>query len=175
MSVLTQIENILGKISRGVAALMIMLIAALIIFEIILRSLFGTSTFFTDEYVGYMIATAIIFGLTDSMQKGEHLRIGLLFEAVNPKVRRILEIINVLLSLMAIGTLGYYFLKFVLRQHTLGSLSATITQTPIWIPAAVVTSGLVLFSIQLIIYLIKLVSNHAIIERPSNSDELHFE
>lgn len=175
MQAINLIEGVLGRVSRGVASLMIVLIAGLITFEIILRYIFGTSTFFTDEYVGYMIATAITFGLTDSMQKGEHLRIGILYEVARRPVRRVLEIVNVILSLIAIGILAYYFVKFVLRQHMLGSLSATIAQTPIWIPASVVTLGMLMFVFQLVLYLIRLLSKGALIEHPRDADELHLE
>lgn len=171
MQIVSTLEAILAGLSRVTAALMIVLISGLITFEIILRSFFGRSTFIVDEYVGYMVATGVIFGVSEAIHRGEMLRIGLLFDAIPAAARRMLEILNVCVTGFAMGILTYYFAKFALRQKALGTLSSTIAETPIWVPAAIVTVGIAVILLQLVLYGIKLMLGAAVRE-PSGPPEM---
>jgi TRAP-type C4-dicarboxylate transport system permease small subunit len=171
MQFVSILEETLASLSRFIAALMIVLISGLITFEIILRTVFGRSTFIVDEYVGYMVATGVIFGVSEAIQKGEMLRIGLLFDAIPSAGRRVLEILNVCVTVFAVGILTFYFAKFVLRQKSLGTLSATIAETPIWVPATIVTVGMAVIVLQLVLYAIRLMLG-AVVREPSSPPEM---
>lgn len=128
---------------------------ALIVWEIVLRSVFDSSTFVMDEFVGYGVAAATFLALAHALGQGEIIRVGLLIDRLRPGPRRWLEALSALIGLLTVTPLIHFFWLRVARAWTRGSVSNSVAQVPMWIPEAVVMTGLVLLWLQLVAHLIR--------------------
>ncbi|GEM89323.1 TRAP transporter small permease subunit [Oceanithermus desulfurans] len=131
----------LATLTGWVAGFLLLLTTGLILFEIALRQLFGRSTLIAEEYSGYFMAGIVYLAAGYTLQKGEHIRVGLLRERLSPAWQRRLDLIAGLLGL-AFATL----LVLALGNQTLdalhyGTRSFLPSRTPLVYPYATAFAG----------------------------------
>ena len=159
-------ERIVGRISRGAGALAALLLVYLflhIIYEIILRSFFASSTFVLDEFVGYAVAAMTFLALGYALDKGALIRVDLAVGRLSGRPRQIVELVCVALSFVMAGFCAWWVGRDALRHWTRGSVSESIAEVPLWIPVGAVWLGLVLFMLQLLAYFLRVARGGAIV------------
>lgn len=141
------------------AVISIFFMVSIILVEIILRSLFSTSTFMMDELVGYAVSASAFLALGYTFEKSAIIRVTLLIDlARNRKyIGKILEIMCCIFALSITGFLIYYFYGNVERQFMRGYSSGTMSGMPQWIPTSIMLFGLVTFWFQLLSYSIEVL------------------
>jgi TRAP-type C4-dicarboxylate transport system permease small subunit len=147
-------------ISRGaavVAAALLVLMVLHILLEIVLRSFFASSTFVLDELVGYGVAAMTFLALGYALEEGALIRVQLLLARSRPPARRGLEILATGLTLALSLFLVAHFWRSVSRNWSRGAVSQSIAEVPLWLPEGLVLLGLVLFALQLLAYLLRLL------------------
>lgn len=138
----------------------------LILAEVALRNLFGSSTFVMNELVGYGVATMTMVALGDCLEEGALIRMTMLLGLFRPgsAIRRTIEVAAVLMALVATGVALRYFLLSVERSHARGYVSETAAQIPLWLPEAITAAGLAVLMLQLVSYLFRLLAGAPAIE-----------
>jgi len=139
-------------------------VTALILLEIVLRSFFGRSTQILEEYVGYGLGAMIFLGLGHALRQGALVRVDLLLGALGPMTRRIFEILVCTVTLPVMLFLMNYFLISVQRNYRQGTISMTVAATPIWIPEAIVLTGMAIFTLQVVVYALRLIAGGPLVE-----------
>ncbi|MBJ3778075.1 TRAP transporter small permease subunit [Acuticoccus sp. 2012] len=136
------------------AAMGVLIVAGFIIYEIVLRTFFATSTFMMNEIVGYLVAAIGFLALGHAFERGDILRVSLLLQPLSrwPLARLVLEVVLVLATLAVTGFLISYFYGNVERQFTRGYTSGTMSNMPQWIPTGMMLVGLVVFWLQVLAY-----------------------
>jgi len=81
-----------------------------------------------------------------------------------------MEMLSAALTIAVVGLLQWYFLKSIFRNFQRGTVSETITETPLWIPEALVTAGITIFLLRLAAYLFLVAAGGPLIE--DRDDEL---
>ncbi|MFD1910912.1 TRAP transporter small permease subunit [Halodurantibacterium flavum] len=147
--------DFLARMGAYLASAVLVGMVGLILWEIVLRSVFHTSTFVMDEFVGYGVASVTFMALAHAVGQGQIIRVGLLIERVPPGPRRWLESLSAVIGLVTVTVLIYFFWLRVARAWTRGSVSNSVAQVPMWIPEAVVMGGLGLLWLQLLAHLIR--------------------
>ena len=71
-----------SKFGAYLSSLAMLSIVGLILVEIVLRTLFHTSTLISDEYSGYMMVATIMMGLSYTFAQGSHC---LLYTSPSPR------------------------------------------------------------------------------------------
>lgn len=155
MRIYLAVADHLARIGAYLAGAILVGMVALILWEIVLRSVFHSSTFIMDEFVGYGVAAATFMALAHALAQGQIIRVGLLIERVPPRARRALEVLSALIGMMTVAVLIHFFWLRVVRAWTRGSVSNSVAQVPMWIPEAIVTGGLALLWLQLLAHLIR--------------------
>jgi TRAP-type C4-dicarboxylate transport system permease small subunit len=130
-------------------------ICVLVMSEIIARNVLGTSTMIADEMCGYLNVAVVFLGLAYTMQQGGFIRVELLYHKFATRTKRIADALSVLLSFAYICIVLYYMAKYALFSYQNDIRSAELTQTPLFIPQAVLVLGACL----LVIYLLKFILN----------------
>lgn len=150
---------LLGAIGAGAG---ILLVAGIILLEITLRTVFATSTFMSDELVGYLVAALGFLPLGYTFRAGGLLRVGLLLDRLVrfPAMRTAVEILCVVATLAVTGLLIRYFYINVERQFLRGYTSGTMSGIPQWIPTGTMLTGLVIFWVQLLVHGLGLLLGH---------------
>ena len=145
------------------AAMFLIAILALILLQMLAR---WTGEVFpgAPDYAGYCMAAASFFAFAHALNRGAHIRVGILLNAVGPRGRRILET-----WCFSIGTaLAWYFTWFAIKttfwSWKFNDISQGQDATPIWIPQMAMVLGAVIFAVALTDHLIHILvfGNHRI-------------
>ena len=155
-----------------IAALSLVAILVLIVVQMFAR---WTGEVFpgAPDYAGYAMATASFFAFAHALQRGAHIRVAIILNAMSPNIRRGMEI-----WCCAVGaTIAWYFVwyatKFVFWSWTFNDISQGQDATPLWLPQMSMVLGAVVFAIALSDHCIHLIvtGTHRIERRVSESSE----
>jgi len=146
------IINIIDKLSLGgayLSALFMVLIVLIIAVEIVLRSLFSTSTLIADEYSAYFFVGVVLSGLAFTLKENAHIRITLLTSILGETGRNILDVLATIVAMAIISFAMYHAGIMVFESWQLGMRADSISETPIYISQIVMPLGLLMFNLQL--------------------------
>ena len=166
MSKLSTVRKILDRVyltSGIIASLFLIAILSLIVLQMLAR---WTGEVFpgAPDYAGYCMAAASFFAFAHALNRGSHIRVSILLNAVGDKTRRILNI-----WCFAIGAaLAWYFVWFAVKMaywsYKFNDVSQGQDATPLWIPQLSMVIGVIIFAIALTDHLVHLLvtGNHRI-------------
>ncbi len=131
-------------LASGVA---VALLALLIVYDIVARSLFGHSVQGADELGGYTLALVGSLGLSHTLLRRGHPRIDVAFGLFPPRMRAMLHVLAlatmavfaVFMTVHAVGELGEA-LRF-------NAVTNTPLQTPLWVPQGLWAFGTGFFAL----------------------------
>ena len=106
------------------------------------------------EYSSYLMASSFTFGAAMTLRAGGHIRVTLILARLSPNGRRVLEIVAALAGVLLTGFLAYSMVLFSWGSYSRGATSIS-SDTPVWIPQAVITFGFVLLALQFVARLIQ--------------------
>ena len=152
------------------AALCLVVILLLIVVQMLAR---WTGEVFpgAPDYAGYAMAAASFLAFANALNKGSHIRVSILLNAVSERSRYILEV-----WCFAIGTaVAWYMAYFVYRMIGFALKFKDVSQgqdaTPLWIPQSPVLIGAIILAIALTDNLVTLLmtGKHRIIRDVTDS------
>jgi TRAP-type C4-dicarboxylate transport system permease small subunit len=133
----------------ALSAVFLALIVLIIAVEIVLRSIFNTSTLIADEYSAYFFVGVVLLGLGYTLKEEAHIRITLVTTLVGERANRVLDLVSTLAAI-AITTFALYHTSImVFESWQLGMSADTISETPIYLSQMVIPAGLAMFDLQL--------------------------
>jgi TRAP-type C4-dicarboxylate transport system permease small subunit len=155
-----RLAHAVSWLSRGAAVLaaaLMVYVLAHILYEIVLRVFFASSTFVLDEFVGYAVGAMTFLALAHTLDHGTHIRVDLAIGRLRGRARRIGELFSVVatfaVTLFALSALWKTWMRNIER----GAVSESVAEVPLWIPQAGLILGLVLLLLQLFAYAVRLV------------------
>lgn len=166
MSKLGTMRRILDRvylISGIIASMFLIAILSLIVLQMLAR---WTGEVFpgAPDYAGYCMAAASFFAFAHALNRGSHIRVSILLNAVGDKTRRILNI-----WCFGIGAaLAWYFVWYAVKMaywsYKFNDISQGQDATPLWIPQLSMVIGVIIFAIALTDHLVHLIftGNHRI-------------
>ena len=109
------------------------------------------------EYAGYAMAAASFLAFANALNKGAHIRVSILLNALGPKAKWLMEI-----WCFAIGTaIAWYFVyycqKFVYWSWKFKDISQGQDKTLLWMPQSLMLIGAVILAIALTDHLLSLI------------------
>jgi len=135
------------------AALFLISILSLIVIQMLAR---WTGEVFSGapDYAGYCMAAASFFAFAHALNRGAHIRVSILLNAVGPKTRRVLET-----WCFAIASgLGWYFTYYATKatywSWKFNDISQGQDATALWIPQMSMVLGSIIFAIALTDHLV---------------------
>jgi TRAP-type C4-dicarboxylate transport system permease small subunit len=135
----------LYRVSGGVAAFCILLIAVLVVAQVIGR-LLGVLVPGADDIAGYALTASSFLGLAYTLRTGSHIRLTLLLRVSRPRARRALETACLALGAFSIGYLAVHVVEMVRDAWRFNDRAQGVLAIPLWIPQSVMAAGaLVLF------------------------------
>lgn len=141
---LSNILDVLIKVCAVLACAVIAIMTVLITIEVVLRSFFTTSMYFTDEYSGYMVLAVMALGVAYCREKNALLTVDFLIEQLTPAVRAKVVFVYGLASLAFCIMLDWYVIRLLLQSIDRKMTAASMTATPLWIPQALLPLGITL-------------------------------
>ena len=144
-----------SKFGAYLSSLAMLSIVGLILVEIVLRTLFHTSTLISDEYSGYLMVTLVIMGLSHTFAKGSHIRITIITERLQGRVAQGLDLVATLAALMLCSYVLYHSLWMVQDTYSYRILADSISETPLYIPQIMIPAGFFLLELQLVAHFLR--------------------
>lgn len=146
------------------AALCLIAILLLIVIQMLAR---WTGEVFpgAPDYAGYAMAAASFLAFANALNRGAHIRVSILLNAVPPRVRRIMEIWCFGIGTVVMWYFVFYCQKFVYWSWKFHDISQGQDKTPLWIPQMAMLVGAVILAIALTDHLLRVIvkGDHGIV------------
>jgi TRAP-type C4-dicarboxylate transport system permease small subunit len=149
MKLVRLIESLSDWIARA-SAVMLGLMTVLILVEIFLWNVFQKTTLIADEYCAYGLAAIIFLGAGYCLKEKGHIRITLVLNFLPDKLARMITFVGTTVTTVFMGYMWWYLFKMVRSAYRYNSTSGTLTNTPIWIPQALMLIGAACFLLQFV-------------------------
>jgi TRAP-type C4-dicarboxylate transport system permease small subunit len=123
-----------------IAALCLIAILLLIVAQMVAR---WTGEVFpgAPNYAGYCMAAASFFAFASALNRGSHIRVSILLNAVSQRVRRILEVWCFTIGAAIMWYFTYHAYWFTYWSWKFNELSQAQDASPLWIPQSVMVIG----------------------------------
>jgi TRAP-type C4-dicarboxylate transport system permease small subunit len=156
-------------IAGGVA---ILISAFMIAADVIMRRVFGLSTWGADEFSYYALAISTSWAFAHAMLVRAHIRIDMLTMRASWPLRSASNVV----ALVSMGFLAlaacWAILEDVERAWSRGATSLTRLETPLWIPQGLWLAGFVFFALSILLLLLRVLAA-LLIERSHEIAERH--
>jgi C4-dicarboxylate transporter DctQ subunit len=119
----------------------ILAIAAIVMYEVVARSIFDAPTIWVQEVAVYLLLAVGFLGLAPAQAAGEHIRIDVLTRRFAGSLRRRLEIVICLAIAAFSGIAVWGGVDMVQQSLRFGRKSVTLLAVPVWIPQLLVPIG----------------------------------
>ncbi len=156
MHALRRFLDTLYTVSGVAAALCLIAILTLIVLQMLAR---WTGEVFpgAPDYAGYAMAAASFLAFASALNKGAHIRVSILINALGPKAQRIVNIWCFGIGALTAWYVTYYAWRFVSFSYKFNDISQGQDKTALWIPQSVMLFGTVVFAIALTDHLLRLI------------------
>lgn len=142
--------DVLSSISGVTSAITICLGVALVLTEIVARSVFSKTLYVAEEYSGYLMCALTFLALGYTLREKAHIRMTFLRTALPERGKLILDMICYVVGFVFCVGLTYVTFRFFWDSFTTGSKSMQISETPLAIPQFFLPLGSVLLAVQFI-------------------------
>ncbi|GFE62945.1 TRAP transporter small permease [Litoreibacter roseus] len=138
------------------AALSLIAILLLILVQMLAR---WTGEVFpgAPDYAGYAMAAASFLAFANALNRGSHIRVSIVLNALGPTARRWLDIWCFAIATAVMWYFVYYAQRFVFWSWKFGDVSQGQDKTPLWMPQGLMLLGAVILAIALTDNLLHLI------------------
>ncbi|GLQ05890.1 TRAP transporter small permease [Sneathiella chinensis] len=137
-----------GRLAAVLAGVILVAMVGFVLYEIVLRSFFASSTYVLDEFVGYGVAIMTFLSFSMALREGTFIRVNLVIANVPPGLRRMIEVLSCALGTAIFSFLAAYLLKIVVRNFERGVVSNSVAEIPLWVPQSLMLVGVMLLVAQ---------------------------
>lgn len=134
--------------AAAVAALILALMALLITWSVISRKWFGNPVSWSVELSEYALLYVTFLATAWVLQRGEHVKVDLIVDALPPSARRVLRVVNNALGLAVSLLLAWFTLAATAQTYAEGQLLIKAFTVPKWVTMAVMPVGFLLLAVQ---------------------------
>lgn len=145
-SMLNNTINILERFIEGIGrivALFVLVIIAVMVFEMIARASFGRSIRWASDVSTWLLVAFIFLGGPWAMARGNFVRVDALYEHFSPLLKALVDtFVSTALFVLLIWVLLWFGSDFALKSFAMGERSATGGWGgPVWLPKAMLPIG----------------------------------
>jgi TRAP-type transport system small permease protein len=133
--------NFIERLSLWLSSLCLIGMTLLMLLEIVLRSVFNSTTENSDELVGYMLIGVSFLSLALCQSRGAFHRVEMVQMRLGPRGKAVSALIFDTLSFGYIALTTWYFVQFVMSSYRREAVASTPLATPLWIPETVMVVG----------------------------------
>jgi len=144
-SILDKIYLVSAIIAGSSLVLMTLLMLSQIVgrwFDIIVPS--------TEDFSGFLLASATFMALPYAFRSGSHIRVSLFLALIPPVIRKKIEVIVLLLVVILMAYVAWSVTLMVIETWEFEELTQGYVAVPLWIPQVPLALGLILFLIALV-------------------------
>lgn len=149
---------------------LVLILAAMVVINVVLRYGFNNPWFFVEEYSGYIVVALTFLGLGYILKTKGHITLDVVTNRLRDRVKTGLMLATILVSLVTIGVMFGYSLQLALKSIWGNLRASTVMMTPLWIPQIVIAVGLLIFGLEMLMQLVTTVGDLINPSRASHED-----
>ncbi len=155
---LDRLVDRLSRLSVGLACVVLFIMLWMIVANVLMRVIWNSPLAFVEEYSAFMYVFMIFLGFGWATRSDSHIYVSLVYDRVrSPRIRKATDVVTTFLSLIVVGAYLVYGLD-VLRDSIVTHEQSVITYTPFWIPKTAMCLGLLVFFLEVLVRLLKLLA-----------------
>jgi TRAP-type C4-dicarboxylate transport system permease small subunit len=135
--------------SGALAAVCLASIAAVMLAQAAMREL-GYLFRGADDIVAWLCAATAFLALGHTFRRGELVRVGLVIDALPPRVRRPVGIGALGIAVAFVAYMAYAVVRFVYESWVFEEVAQGLIQIPIWIPQMSFVLGVLVFLVAVV-------------------------
>ena len=142
----------LANLSMAVAALGVLVMCVLVTGAVVVRYIFNWPVVWVPEIVGYLMVALVFLALGETMLAGRHIKIDLVVGRLPRRVRNIVDLVTLTLSVGVAGFFAWHGINTMLRSLDYGRRDAFgALNLPLWIPQTALPIGLSVLTLAVIL------------------------
>ncbi|WP_416816716.1 TRAP transporter small permease [Denitromonas sp.] len=168
---MNRLSQLLARLSVTLGGTTLVLMTAMVVVDIFMRTLLSRSLGFVDEITGYLVAMVTFLGASITFREGEMFRVSFLFEKFPAALKKFLGTVYLVFAAIFCATMLWYTSLLVWSSFVRDKVAPTELQTPIYLPQLALPLGFLIFLVFAVDKLIK----GAGVEAPDGSSGSHAE
>lgn len=113
-----------------------------------------------NDVVAWLCAAAAFLAMAHAFRHGDFVRVTLLLDAVPPKVRRVMDVVCLLIAAVSVAYLTYAATSFTWESWEFAEMATGLMVIPIWIPQSAFVLGCWLLLIAMVDELVGVLRGH---------------
>ncbi|MEM8951471.1 MAG: TRAP transporter small permease [Pseudomonadota bacterium] len=138
---------LLSTLLARIAGFAILGAALMIAAEVLARRLFSTSLIGADEISGYVLAITVTWGASLAIIRRAHVRIDIVHHQLPRAWAAALDLLALVAMLAFTLLLAWYATRLLATNISVGAVSNTQMEVPMWIPQSLWVAGLWVFAL----------------------------
>lgn len=133
------------QVLLNIATVMFLISVCVMLFEGCSRAFFESSSFWAEEAVRYLMIWSFFLTLGVAGNAGHHIRTELLVDRLGPRLKKACHVLSSAVGIGFGGLLFYAALPQVHRYYTMGMMTESNLDLPLWLLFMVMPIGALLF------------------------------
>lgn len=159
-----RLEELACYVSASAVAFMMIITAV----EVVSRALFYKSVPGAYEYVSLLFVYLIYLGLGYSQRRDAHITIGIVYDHLPRRVRKIVQGTFLLVAFLFFGALTWTSAASAWSNYSLGDTVLGVIEVKTWWARAGIPVGLALFSLRFLSQLFRLIARDELCEEAAS-------
>ncbi|MFC1971253.1 TRAP transporter small permease [Chloroflexota bacterium] len=148
---MSRFSKIISVISFVCGITAVTILAVMVFISVVMRYLFNAPLFFVDEIATYLVMAIGFLGFAYTMKAGGHIRVEVILNRLPATAQRGVQTIDFIFLFLFAMILLFGSIILTLGYYKVGTLAATVLETPLFIPAICMIIGSALLFIEIII------------------------
>jgi C4-dicarboxylate transporter DctQ subunit len=146
----------ISRLGGALSALLVLVVLAITAVSVFNRYFLGRPLMGVDEGTGFLVVAIVMFGAAEALRRGDHIRIGLLFDHAGPTARWWLELWSLASVIVFAALLLVTSWHTVVFSRQFGAYSTGYLSLPMWIPQSTMVAGSMLIGIAALAAILRL-------------------
>lgn len=152
LEILGRLERALSIIGLWLASIAVIASLVMVSVGVVGRYVLRVGVVFVDEYVGYALVVMAFMGLAHTLTAGKHIRIDVVVTLLPEKARAWLDVFTATVAFATCILVGVQGWQRAMTSYTVGTVSVSPIETPLFIPQLFIPVGLAFLSLSLLLY-----------------------
>ena len=113
-----------------------------------------------DDFVSWCMAAMAFLGLAHTFRSGEMIRVGLLIDRLEGRMRHVIEIAALVVGTGFVGFFAWHAVRMTYDSWRFNDMAQGVLAVPLWIPQLGYSSGLVILLVAFVDELVHVLRGH---------------
>lgn len=152
LALLAKLEKAVSVIGLWLAVIAAIASLVMVVVGVVGRYVLHVGVVFVDEYAGYALVVMAFMGLAHTLTAGKHIRIDVVVTLLPEKARAWLDVCTAIVAFGTCILVGVQGWQRAMTSYTVGTVSVSPIETPLFIPQLFIPLGLAFLSVSLLLY-----------------------